>query len=117
MNGRKCTGVTRIPAPVEGLAATHFTHHDAVGPMAQCRSQEIPDRHDEEASLLAPCLKSHRVGLGHLGVVCVLDQYNPILVGMNTAKAVSPADRDALRPNSGTDLGTGGLRATHRHGR
>src|SRR5437899_2512015 len=109
MNRRQSPGVTRIERlqKVESLAASDFTQNDAVGPMAQSGSQQVPNSHSWDAGLFAPCLKSHEVGLDHLDFRSIFNQHNSILVGnicsqggqqrrLSTARSTTDEDVAAL---------------------
>ncbi len=59
---------------IKGFAATDFTDDDAVRPMTQGGSQEVPDRYCRSIRLLSPGFKSDQVALANADLRRVFDE-------------------------------------------
>ena len=84
MDGGKRAGVARVQKlqEVEGFATTDFAQENPIGPVPQCRFQEIADRYRRHTVLCLPSLKAHQVRLRQLNFGSVLDQQDTF-VGWN----------------------------------
>jgi hypothetical protein len=91
VNGRERPRLPGIQGlqEVKGLSASDLADEDAIGPMTQGRSQQVPNGDRRQARLLPARLKPDQVRRLHLQFRRVFDQDRRSSGGSNAASALS----------------------------